>query len=79
MLTVVSGFVNGILAYAVSFITTGPLESWRVLFLIEGGFTVVLAIIAIIVLPDDIPSCRWLSAEEKDYCKMSWLISKAHD
>lgn len=37
--------------------------------MIEGGFTVLLAIIAIIVLPDDIKSCKWFTAEEKDYCK----------
>jgi hypothetical protein len=37
--------------------------------MIEGGATVAIAIIAIIVLPDDIPSCRWLTAEEKDYRK----------
>ena len=37
--------------------------------MIEGGATVAIAIIAIIVLPDDIPSCKWFTAEEKDYCK----------
>ena len=62
----IGGFVNGIVAYGVSFIH-GHLESWRILFLIEGGATVFLAIVAILVLPDDIPSCRWLSAEEKDF------------
>lgn len=63
-----SGFVNGIVAYGVSFIH-GHLESWRILFMIEGGATVAIAIIAIVVLPDDIPSCRWFTAEEKDYRK----------
>jgi hypothetical protein len=37
--------------------------------MIEGGATVLIAIIAIIVLPDDIPSCKWFTAEEKDYCE----------
>ena len=37
--------------------------------MIEGGATVLIAIIAIIVLPDDIQSCKWFTAEEKDYCK----------
>lgn len=62
------GFVNGIVAYGVSFIHAS-LESWRILFLIEGGATVLVAVIAIVVLPDDIASCRWFTAEEKDYCK----------
>lgn len=65
-----SGFVNGIVAYGVSFIHAS-LESWRILFLIEGGATVALAIIAVIILPDDIPTCKWLTAEEKDYRKHS--------
>jgi len=67
-LTIRSGFVNGIVAYGVSFINV-KLESWRILFMIEGGATVLIAIIAIIVLPDDIPSCKWFTAGEKDYCK----------
>ena len=67
VLTSDSGFFNGIIAYGVSFIHS-HLESWRVLFLIEGSATVLIAVIAMIVLPDDIPTCRWLSAEEKDYC-----------
>jgi hypothetical protein len=37
--------------------------------MIEGGATVAIAIIAILVLPDNISSCRWFTAEEKDYCK----------
>ncbi|KAM3423189.1 hypothetical protein BST61_g639 [Cercospora zeina] len=44
------GFFNGIIAHGVSFIRA-HLESWRILFLIEGGATVLIAIIAIIVLP----------------------------
>jgi sugar phosphate permease len=67
-LTICSGFVNGIVAYGVSFIHV-KLESWRILFMIEGGATVLIAIIAIIVLPDDIQSCRWFTAEEKDFCE----------
>ena len=70
LLTSRSGFVNGIVAYGVSFIH-GHLESWRILFLIEGSATVTIAIIAILVLPDDIPSCRWFTAEEKDYREYS--------
>lgn len=71
--------MNGIIAYAVSFITAS-LESWRILFLIEGGATVLIAIVAVIVLPDDIPSCRWLTAEEKDFRELtSSKARKLHD
>jgi hypothetical protein len=47
--------------------------------MIEGGATVAIAIIAIIVLPDDIPSCKWFTAEEKDYRKnIKGQVCKAH-
>lgn len=82
-MTICSGFVNGIVAYGVSFIHV-KLESWRILFMIEGGATVAIAIIAIIVLPDDIPSCKWFTAEEKDYRKnirrkSLWGTKLTHD
>lgn len=45
------------------------------MFLIEGGFTLVLAIIALIVLPEQIDSCRWLTAEEKEFCGYFQVVS----
>ena len=65
-LLTISGFFNGIIAYGVSFIR-GSLESWRVLFLLEGGLTLLVAIVALIVLPEDVPTFKFLTAEEKDY------------
>jgi len=59
----------------VSFIHSDALESWRSLFLIEGGFTLLLAVIALIVLPEQIVSCRWLIAEEKEFCEYFQLPS----
>ena len=58
-----------------SFIHSDALESWRSLFLIEGGFTLLLAVIALIVLPEQIDSCRWLTAEEKEFCEYLQLPS----
>jgi MFS family permease len=61
------GFLNGIIAYGVAFIHSKRLESWRILFLIEGLATIMIGVIALIWLPEDIPRCRWLSAEQKEY------------
>ena len=47
--------------------------------MIEGGATVLIAIIAIIVLPDDIPSCKWFTAEEKDYRKYRIVEKQTND
>lgn len=67
------GFINGIVAYGVSFIHA-HLESWRILFLLEGGLTLLVGIVAVLVLPEDIPTCRWLKEDEKDYCKYLSLL-----
>ena len=61
-----SGFFNGIIAYGVSFIHS-HLESWRVLFLIEGLMTIFIATLALIILPENVERARWLSGPEKDY------------
>jgi hypothetical protein len=62
-----SGFLNGIIAYGVAFINSPHLESWRILFLIEGLLTVMVAVVGLILLPENIDTCRFLNAEEKDY------------
>lgn len=61
------GFFNGILAYAVAFAPTDKLASWRILYLMEGLLTLVIAVAAFFLLPEDIPSSRWFTDEEKDY------------
>lgn len=60
-----SGFFNGILAYGVSFIKS-HLESWRVLFLIEGLCTIVMAAAALLILPERVETAIWLNDEEKE-------------
>jgi len=50
----------------VSFIKS-HLEPWRVLFLIEGLATIAIATAAMIVLPEDIQSARWFTADEKAF------------
>lgn len=68
-----SGFFNGIIAYGVAFIKSPHLESWQILFLIEGGATFLIAIIAFIMLPEDIVRCRWLSQRQKDYREFAFF------
>lgn len=67
------GFFNGIIAYGVSFIHS-HLESWRILFLIEGLMTIFIAVIALLVLPEKVETARWLNDEEKDYCQYTWAL-----
>ncbi|KAF2973408.1 hypothetical protein GQX73_g3 [Xylaria multiplex] len=58
----------GTLAYV---ITNGHshLANWRLLFLVEGLPTVLLAIIAFYLIPDSPEKARFLDAEEKDIVK----------
>ena len=72
MFLTASGFLNGIIAYGVAFIQ-GGLASWRVLFLIEGSSTILIAIVALILLPEDIAGCFWLKDDEKDFRELALL------
>ena len=74
-----SGFLNGIIAYGVAFIHSPHLESWRILFLIEGLLTVMIAVVGLLLLPENIDTCRFLSAEEKDYLKYERYMSMGHE
>ena len=74
-----SGFLNGIIAYGVAFIHSPHLESWRILFLIEGLLTVLIAVVGLFLLPENIDTCRFLSAEEKDYLKYERYMSMGHE
>ncbi len=58
----------GALAYGV---TSGhpALASWRILFMVEGLPTILLAFIALFFMPDSPDKARFLNAEEKDVAK----------
>jgi MFS family permease len=59
-----SGIINGLIAYGVSFIH-GSMASWRYLFLIEGAPAVLAGVYAFFMLPSDFQSTHWLTDEEK--------------
>jgi len=55
---------GGILAYGLSHITSG-IAPWRLLFILEGVPTCLLAIVIWFCLPDSPGKCRFLNEEEK--------------
>lgn len=55
---------GGALAYGISQIR-GSVAPWKILFIIEGVPTCLLAIIAWYFIPDSIDGCKFLTAEEK--------------
>jgi MFS family permease len=54
---------GGTLAYGLSHITSG-IAPWRLLFILEGVPTCLLAIVAFFCLPDNPGKCRFLNEEE---------------
>lgn len=60
-----AGAFGGLIAYGVSFIHS-HIETWRILFLIEGLPTILLAAIIAVFLPGTPESSRYLKASEKD-------------
>lgn len=56
----------GLLSFGVFQIKSHRLESWRYLFIIEGGASVLFSIFAYLYLPKSAAEAKFLSAEEKD-------------
>ncbi|KAL4866249.1 hypothetical protein BDV12DRAFT_210610 [Aspergillus spectabilis] len=56
---------SGLLAFGVFRIESGPLASWRYLFLIEGGGTILFAIFTLWYLPRSSTDATFLSDDEK--------------
>ncbi|KAJ6111145.1 transporter [Penicillium sp. IBT 16267x] len=57
---------SGLLAFGVLQIHSGPLASWRYLFLIEGGATFICAVFALWYLPRSAAEASFLTPEEKE-------------
>ncbi|KAI6889627.1 hypothetical protein KC359_g291 [Hortaea werneckii] len=61
----VAGAFAGVLAYGLLKLDTNSLHGWQTLFLVEGGITVALGLISFFVLPSNLSSAWFLTAEER--------------
>jgi MFS family permease len=61
----VAGAFAGLLAYGLLHIESERVHGWQVVFLFEGGLTVLTAVVAFLVLPTDVATARFLTAEER--------------
>ncbi|KAJ7718407.1 major facilitator superfamily domain-containing protein, partial [Mycena maculata] len=68
----ISGAFSGLLAYGV-FHADGAFAGWKILFIIEGGMTVLVALIAIVVLPNYPQQAAFLTPFEKEVAVMRLL------
>lgn len=57
---------GGALGYAILQIKSPQVPAWRILFLIEGLPTLIMAVVAFFALPDSIATAKFLSAREKE-------------
>lgn len=60
-----SGAFGGLIAYGVSFIRS-HIDTWRILFLIEGLPTIALAAVIVIFLPGTPQTSRYITSTERD-------------
>lgn len=68
---------SGLLAFGVFRIHTGPLASWRYLFLIEGCGTVLFALFALWYLPRSASEATFLTPEEKELAYLRLQIDSS--
>lgn len=61
----VAGAFAGLLAYGLLHIESSRVHGWQIVFLFEGGLTVLLAIVAWFVLPTDVSTAWFLSHDER--------------
>ncbi|KAI4603060.1 hypothetical protein KJ359_005850 [Pestalotiopsis sp. 9143b] len=63
----VAGAFAGLLAYGLLKMNTPSIHGWQVVFLFEGGITVLLGIISFFVLPRNLATAWFLNAEERTH------------
>ena len=64
----VSGAFGGLIAYGVSSIKHSKIDKWRILFLIEGCPSVLLAICVALFMPNRPETSRYLNEDERTLC-----------
>lgn len=61
----VAGAFAGLIAYGLLKLDTGRLHGWQVVFIVEGGFTVLLGGLSLVLLPRSLSTAWFFTPEEK--------------
>jgi MFS family permease len=64
MFSIASAF-SGLIAYGIFHIHSAKYKDWQLLFLIEGGVTLLMAVITLFILPDKLSTAWFLSEPER--------------
>ncbi|SPO07203.1 uncharacterized protein DNG_09897 [Cephalotrichum gorgonifer] len=63
----VSGAVAGLIAYGLLSVRTATIHGWQIVFLFEGGLTILMAVAVFILVPNKIETARFLSPKEHQH------------
>lgn len=61
----VAGAFAGLIAYGLMRVKSDLLHGWQIVFLVEGGFTILIGVIGFFVLPSDISTAWFLNEKER--------------
>jgi MFS family permease len=61
----VAGAFAGLLAYGLLKISSSNIKGWQIVFLVEGGVTVILGLVSLLVLPRSLATAWFLTPEER--------------
>ncbi|KAJ5087253.1 hypothetical protein N7456_010869 [Penicillium angulare] len=64
ILNVIAPILNGFIAWVVGYYT-GPFKTWKIIFLLIGGITILTALMVYLVLPNNPLEAKFLTAREK--------------
>lgn len=73
----VAGAFAGLIAYGLLQIERGPVHGWQVVFLLEGGVTVVLGFLSFFVFPRNLATAWFLTPEERQHAVLRMEIDLA--
>lgn len=63
----IAGAFAGLIAYGLLKINNGPVHGWQVVFLLEGGVTVLLGILSFFIFPKSLATAWFLTPEEREH------------
>ncbi|KAK0634128.1 major facilitator superfamily domain-containing protein [Immersiella caudata] len=66
----IAGAFAGLIAYGLLQVNSDSLKGWQVVFLVEGGITVFMAIVGWFVFPADISTAWFLNEREREHAVM---------
>ncbi|KAH7108375.1 putative high-affinity nicotinic acid transporter [Auriculariales sp. MPI-PUGE-AT-0066] len=64
----IAGAFGGLIAFGV-FSAHTSLKGWQILFLVEGGFTLIVATLMLLILPKSVDNCWFLKPEEREVAR----------